>query len=1348
MSNYKVLPYPIASLYQEMLDTPEPGHRLRALVRAFSGILKFMSLLAIGDYLDMNATDPEVDALLTGPNLSRPSLGHWNQFLREIVNYHKRIHKTLRISGLMDFYKKSNKKLIDDFLRLRNEYVHPDIWPGAALADQLVKQYQPLLDQLIDSAAFLADYRFTHQKSGRKRLCMGPSLDGFVELPYDPSQPEGFDLERDDEPPLPFLAFLVLTDTGVSGPELSGISSDGAGDADILMYESRVARRIKYIRGNRLAYRGEEAFATSNVALTRLKERLGDNEEHAQAAFRQANAELPDWQRLRENSRQMSEKAISVHKQERKYEPRFYINRSHIEATFKEFLTSPQSVCVLVGDSGCGKTNLLCHLTEDSLKIGHAVLHFYARNYDGSGLTSIVASQLVPNINQFGPYLAALGRLPELAGNHKLILIIDAINEYSDPSALMREIIHLDDLLRAEGAHYCKIVLSCRTATWSNLEREAEEAESKQEAKPNRRERFYFDIAPSATAERPYITIGPFTAEETEKAYNKYAIGAAETPQQRRLKSEYFGIRLKTPFKDLPAGLKHLVANPIFLRYLVTSYEEVTQELSEAEILMKFYEEKIERRHQFFLAYFLDVLWHKRSDYLPEEELFARHPSQTLSIEQALNKLREYCDEDPVNARSTRLVCEYNDPHNKIPCERYGVAIPREEALGGTCSACGNLLFEREVAMRSTFFFLQDEGIVSIYRSNAGAAVLRFTYDRFFEIMMARHLVFRLYRDTPDYQQQIAQVLAWIDDSTFSPIYLEVFVHLVALLAGYSAVDYEGAVDEVNYNLDGTPGVLYKLQRKLFGTEAETLLETLVDTDKARAMLVARRALVQVGRSREAASEIRPYIERLSKKVGGLNRPDPRQFEYVRLSLAVAAELGYWEPFVALADHSSSAVRTLAVCQAYFLWRKDPDRGLGLLKRCSNGLFGWFAIPRLRPLEFFVGTSVLMLFRHPREPQMVANIVVLLRTVFDRIGPWLVTLLVFFPLVLTRLLKEVPSDYNPVNFAEFEYCRRDIAQNPALRSVLVRYARLLRADRFDLTEQANCIKRIQELSPHNDIAYTIHQLAQARHAADFGVSSAVQLECRIGMEAPVSHGLWLQAPLYTSLWLLSRTPRIEDSDFEAVTALWKRVCETRSFAFAGLTPDSAYHNWSVFYYALLVYKRTGSFRVDDIKDLLRDLVARDDKTGLYALFRGIDTVAAELSSMYPETLELVRLAIPQLLEACPNLPDTNINKLAETLQRMRVLYADIVEHILDMVGNRETQDRLRQAMSTFQVNENIGALIGSGGQDFYLYAMGMPQWRENLSRFMEFLVTARSISQWLRKGFRLLRKELYSASGD
>ena len=57
---------------------------------------------------------------------------------------------------------------------------------------------------------------------------------------------------------------------------------------------------------------------------------------------------------------------------------------------------------------------------------------------------------------------------------------------------------------------------------------------------------------------------------------------------------------------------------------------------------------------------------------------------------------------------------------------------------------------------------------------------------------------------------------------------------------------------------------------------------------------------------------------------------------------------------------------------------------------------------------------------------------------------WVGAAKVVLPRVLVSILKDVPSDYNPVNLTELRLAHRDFAGNPKLRDAAFEYLGFLR----------------------------------------------------------------------------------------------------------------------------------------------------------------------------------------------------------------------------------------------------------------------------------------------------------------
>ena len=171
----------------------------------------------------------------------------------------------------------------------------------------------------------------------------------------------------------------------------------------------------------------------------------------------------------------------------------------------------------------------------------------------------------------------------------------------------------------------------------------------------------------------------------------------------------------------------------------------------------------------------------------------------------------------------------------------------------------------------------------------------------------------------------------------------------------------------------------------------------------------------------------------------------------------------------------------------------------------------------------------------------------------------------------------------------------------------------------------------------------------------------------------------------------------------------------------------------------------------EVQALYDRLQGQENDRGLYAMFRGIDIVGAELSTLYPDGLRLVHATIADLLNRNESAPQDCIEKIAGTLERMRTVSHAEVESVLVSITDRAARERLRKQMAAHRAGKNaaalnIGTLASVGGQDFYLRAMAEPHLRALIADLMEMLISSRSLGVFVSKLIRRLREAL-AASG-
>ena len=158
------------------------------------------------------------------------------------------------------------------------------------------------------------------------------------------------------------------------------------------------------------------------------------------------------------------------------------------------------------------------------------------------------------------------------------------------------------------------------------------------------------------------VLIDKFTEKEAADAYELYVGDAQKDDDQMVRQKEAFGIHLKTPYEGLPSTVKQLIRNPVFLQYLAQAYTYVDASLTEEQVLLKFYEktlsQKSNKRHKYFLAYFLEsFVAREEGDYLTEDDLHEKHKTaDSPEFARAIDKLQEYYYEPTVSG-GTQAAC-------------------------------------------------------------------------------------------------------------------------------------------------------------------------------------------------------------------------------------------------------------------------------------------------------------------------------------------------------------------------------------------------------------------------------------------------------------------------------------------------------------------------------------------------------------------------------------------------------------------------------------------------------------------------------------------------------------------
>ncbi|NJM07624.1 UbiA family prenyltransferase, partial [Candidatus Gracilibacteria bacterium] len=251
------------------------------------------------------------------------------------------------------------------------------------------------------------------------------------------------------------------------------------------------------------------------------------------------------------------------------------------EAELDRFLQSDSSALLLNGDSGVGKTNLLCAWMAELRVAGHAVFFYRCGGSIGENIEHELARDLTVERELLLLALDQLAGLARVAGR-RVIIIFDALNEYRSggqlgPEALLKQI---DALVGRLAGDEVRVVASCNTPTWSQLERAGAT-------------RLFWSRYYQTLEGESVLRLEPFDAHEFAAAFARY--------------HEYFSLR--TPLERLPPALIERLKRPLLLRMLAETYRDgeialATQGLTLG-IFRRYYDERVrQRRDQLFIDEF------------------------------------------------------------------------------------------------------------------------------------------------------------------------------------------------------------------------------------------------------------------------------------------------------------------------------------------------------------------------------------------------------------------------------------------------------------------------------------------------------------------------------------------------------------------------------------------------------------------------------------------------------------------------------------------------------------------------------------------------------------------------
>ncbi len=268
-----------------------------------------------------------------------------------------------------------------------------------------------------------------------------------------------------------------------------------------------------------------------------------------------------------QNSRGML--ALKGTNEYRKYNPKTYVKRKPVRAAVNSFVTSDSIAFAILGESGVGKTNELCSITEE-LATKHLVLFLNANEISESVEKSLY-DEFDWGFPEQTTFTAIVKRLENLGKklNKRVIIIIDSLDE-AVALNFERKISELTSNIESCQGHV-KLIVSIKTSDWKKFS-QFRDVSSKLALHLDRSWYEPKDVEDP----KPYI-LTKFNSLEKEKALKAY--------------SKFYQL------SDIPEGsTKNACDHPFMLRVVSELYannKEILGDLSEENLISSWIQKKL-----------------------------------------------------------------------------------------------------------------------------------------------------------------------------------------------------------------------------------------------------------------------------------------------------------------------------------------------------------------------------------------------------------------------------------------------------------------------------------------------------------------------------------------------------------------------------------------------------------------------------------------------------------------------------------------------------------------------------------------------------------------------------------
>ena len=583
-------PFPIAASFERILGTDVLRNQAAYLYWTYNTSLRYLSILALSHYIEHTSQDDELritklDQWLRS-SLRRATDGRWRDPLGIALDHYSKEPDRFVCPPLLSWYRSKWRVTSDKIISFRNKFLAHGTPYETGDFVQATEALVPQMENWLRSIDFVRDLTLvlTSGETGEKSIiCMGSNLEDFrVEdssevFPEPGILPNHYFIRMNPEKFVSLHPLLVYWEE----------------ETDLCIYSDFLSKKATFLpvassKANYAEFSDKKLLDAITGIVTEAKRRLYrtdlEFDKEGKPTFKCVQGVLEKY----------SENQLRLF--EGKYDREYYLTRKRMEAEIESYLAGDCSTLVIVGNSGIGKSSLLCHTLEEfSLYENYCVLLLNGHGVNigsASDFLEIVARIVSKEmeLSEFWPK-TLLRILRESEG--RLVVLLDAINEHSDPKRLFQLFNEMLLVHSAEDLAPVKFILTSRPGVWSELKGMIRLPE------------VYY----ASDGDENHISLTDFnSADELPEVYELYRAR----------------FRFQTPFGEVTPEVKATLRDPLMLRLVAETCENepVPQSLDPNRIYSHYFRKKGLREAESFLQdYILPVMDSSRSNSITEEEI-------------------------------------------------------------------------------------------------------------------------------------------------------------------------------------------------------------------------------------------------------------------------------------------------------------------------------------------------------------------------------------------------------------------------------------------------------------------------------------------------------------------------------------------------------------------------------------------------------------------------------------------------------------------------------------------------------------------------------------------------------